>query len=141
MKILVDTNVFLDLLLGRPPFYDEDLRLFNNIKNKNHQIYINAMQFRDIEYALRKKIEDKNKLYIALNSIYQLVTKVIPLTADDAINSIFDYKKDFEDYMLACSCESAMLDCVVTNNKKDFKHETVKVFSVEEFNKIIESSL
>ncbi len=91
------------------------------------------MSFRDIEYVIRKKVSDRNQIKNILNKIYCLVTKIIPLSADDTINAIFDYDKDFEDYLIASSCESMMLDCVVTNNKKDFNHKRVTVFSISEF--------
>ena len=136
MRILVDTNVFIDLILKREPFFEDDVKFLNICRANRHQIYISAMSFRDIEYVIRKQIQDKREVKHILNKIYCLVTKIIPITADDAINTLFDYEKDFEDYLLACSCETAMLDCLVTNNEKDFKHPRVIVLSVKKFNEI-----
>lgn len=138
MRILVDTNVFLDLLLKRKPFFESDVNFLELCKTQNHEIYINAMSFRDIEYVIRKLPNDKDNVKKALNGVYKLVTKIIPLTPDDAINAIFDYEKDFEDCMIDSSCQSASLDCIVTNNKKDFVNAKSKVFSVQEINNILQ---
>lgn len=54
MKILVDTNVFLDLLLKCEPFYNDGVKFLQNCKVNRNELYINAMSFRDIEYALKK---------------------------------------------------------------------------------------
>ncbi len=137
MRILVDTNVFIDLILKREPYYQDDVNFINNCKEQRHEMYISAMSFRDIEYVIRKSIHNVDEVKRILNKVYGLVTKIVPIEADDAINTLFEYEKDFEDYLLSCSAESAMLDCIVTNNKKDFVQPRIKAFSVQEFNQYI----
>ncbi|WP_407668579.1 PIN domain-containing protein [Nonlabens spongiae] len=35
MRVLLDTNVILDLLLARDPFIDSTVKLFERLKNEN----------------------------------------------------------------------------------------------------------
>lgn len=138
MRFLVDTNVFIDLIMKRKPFFNDGVNFLNYCKKQRHEIYINAMSFRDIEYVIRKQL-DKKTVKFVLNKVYGIVTKIIPLAPDDAINAIFDYEKDFEDSMIDSSCQSACLDCIITNNKKDFINSKSKVFSVPEINEILQN--
>lgn len=133
MRILVDTNVFIDLLLKREPFFDDGVRFINKCKKERHEIYINSMQFRDIEYIIRKRVDNKKTYDMLINGVYGIVNKVIPLTADDAINAIFEPGKDFEDTLLANSAESAGLQVIVSSNAKDFAPTNIRAFTLKEF--------
>lgn len=140
MRILVDTNVFLDLLLKREPYFEDGVRFIEHCKANRNELYINAMSFRDIEYVLRKQINDKNLIKDIMNKIYCLITKIIPITPDDAIEAIFNPGKDFEDTLIANSAERAMLDCIVTSNPKHFVDSKIRAFSLKEINKAFEKN-
>ena len=73
-----------------------------------------------------------------LNRIYCLINKIIPITPDDAINAIFEPGVDFEDTLIMNSAESAMLDCIVTSNFKDFGKSNIPVFSLQKINEYFE---
>lgn len=136
MRILVDTNVFLDLLLKREPFFNDGVIFINKCKSHRHLIYINVMSFRDIEYVLKKKVTNKSLRDSMLNKIYTLVDKIAPLTADNVIDAIFEPGVDFEDTLISNSAETTMLDCIVTSNSKDFTNSKIPVFSLKKFNSI-----
>ena len=139
MRILVDTNVFLDLILKREPFYLDAIEFIKKCRIERHEIYVNAMQFRDLEYIIRKKSPRKETYDKLINAVYAVVTKVIPLTADDAINTIFQPGKNFEDTLLANSAETAGLQVIVSSNVKDFYPTHIKAFTLKEFNKLPEN--
>ena len=134
MRILVDTNVFIDLLLKREPFYNDGVEFIKKCRRERHEIYVNSMQFRDIEYIIRKSVDDKKTYDMLINGVYGIVNKVIPLTADDAINAIYEPGKDFEDTLLANSAESAGLQVIVSSNAKDFYPTGIRAFTLKEFN-------
>lgn len=54
MKILVDTNIILDVLLERKPFSSDALRLFEHIETGQLQGFIAATTVTNIFYILRK---------------------------------------------------------------------------------------
>ena len=140
MRILVDTNVFLDLLLKREPFFEDGVQFIHKCKRERHEIYLNAMQFRDIEYIIRKKVDNKETYKMLINGVYGIVNRVIPLTADDAINTIFEPGKDFEDTLLANSAETAGLQIIVSSNAKDFYPTNIRAFTLKEFNALPQNS-
>ena len=120
MKILVDTNVILDVLLQREGQVEFSRNFIKLCKTKRHQIYITSMQIRDIEYIAHKYFHNKQDAQNLINTTYSLVTKLLPLSADSAINSIFSDYTDFEDQLLIEAAEEFLLDCIVTDNIKDF---------------------
>ena len=129
MRVLVDTNVFLDFLLKRPPFFEDAKAFFSYFPKHHHQMVVSPMTFRDIEYVLRKIEPDPEERRRVLRSIYGIVFKIIDLGPDDVINNLFADHKDFEGGLIMESAERNMLDGIVTNNVDDFVGSKVPVFS------------
>ena len=129
MRVLVDTNVFLDAILNRGPFFEDSNAFFEYFSNNGHWLYISSMSFRDIEYVLRKVEKDPFERRKTLSHIYAFVHKIIDLGADDVIDNLFDDHKDFEDGLLIESAKRNMLDAIITNNVKDFIDGDIPVFT------------
>ena len=119
MKVLVDTNVFLEQLLHREK-YDEVDKFFFLASKQYNQMYITSMSLRDIGYALHRQRHSEKKEKKAQFQVYSMVSKVIGVSADAAINSLFSDAKDFEDALQVNAAEEAMCMAIVTFNKKDY---------------------
>ena len=100
MRLLVDTNVFLDFLLQRDDNCKHALRFFIWCKQNKNQTYITSMSLRDIEYFVMKHVHDKTKTNRILSETYGLCSKVIGVSADAAISAIYEDYKDFEDELM-----------------------------------------
>lgn len=132
MRVLVDTNVFLDAILKREPFFEDSKEFFSYFKSNKHQLYVSSMSLRDIEYVLRKVEKDPFERRRTLNIIYSFVHKIIDLGPDDVINNLFSNYKDFEDGLLIESAKRNMLDAIITNNKDDFLDADIPAFTPRE---------
>lgn len=132
MRVLVDTNVFLDAILKREPFFEDSKDFFTYFKSHRHWLYVSSMSFRDIEYVLRKVEKDPIERKRTLTSIYSFIHKIIDIGADDVINDLFDDYKDFEDGLLIESAKRNMLDAIITNNKDDFLDADIPAFTPRE---------
>ena len=62
MRILVDTNVFVDLLFQRDDKWKDALNFFIWCRRYKNQTYITSVSLRDIEYIAHKYIHN-NYLY------------------------------------------------------------------------------
>lgn len=135
MKILVDTNVFLDFLLNRGEQADHAESFFKLCRTNRHSIYLTPMQLRDIEYFAHKKFHNSDESKKVLEVTFSLISKCLSLSADNAINSIFSDYKDFEDQLLIEAAEENMMDCIVTDNVKDFINNegTMPLFTPKDF--------
>ena len=130
-NVFVDTNIIIDLLAKREPFYKDAQDLFTLSDKKEIQLYISSLSFANAYYSIIKHHKDIDaKKYLTkfkvLVKILSLDDKVIEL----ALASDFD---DFEDglqYFTAMVNES---DIIITRNKKDFKYSKIPVMTAGEY--------
>ncbi len=132
MRLLVDTNVFLDLLLQRDEGCKEALQFFVWCKRNRNQTYITSMSLRDIEYVAMRKLHDKKKANAILGDTYSLCSKVIGISADSAITAIYEDYIDYEDELIVQAAKETLVDAIVTNNIHDYKNRGVPVFTPKE---------
>ena len=140
MRILIDTNVYLDYLLTRDGV-DDVINFFELTAKVNNQIYVTSMSIRDIGYVMHRKLHDEKLAKKAQELVYQMSNKIIDITADDTINSIYGEMKDFEDSLISEAAEREMLDAIVTTNVKDFVGANIPVYSVSKMNSILSQQL
>lgn len=133
MRVLVDTNVILDMLLMRPVTGTNSRMFFEMARDFHDELCVSTMTFRDIEYVVRRQLNDLDMRMAVLRSVYSWVFKFVELTADDVINAMFADRPDYEDSLLIEGAERCMLDAIITNNKKDFVKCHIPIFAPEEY--------
>ena len=136
MRLLVDTNVFLDFYLKRDIMGSEAAKFFLNCRRFKHQIYISSMTLRDIGYVSHKYFHNNMKAKEAQLAAYEICSKVIGITADDAIESLYSDMNDYEDSLQVEAAKREMLDLIITNNDKDFVNSSLPVLTPKEFNNV-----
>lgn len=131
MKILIDTNVILDVLTGREPYCESSAAV---LKLCGTQItgLISATQTTDLFYLLRR--EGKGAAW-AKTVIQQLIDhlKVIDATESDVKNALASNMTDYEDALLAFGGKRHRADYLVTRNGKDFMNSPVSALSPQAF--------
>ena len=90
------------------------------------------MSLRDIEYIAMKNLHNKKEANVLLGDVYSICSKVVGISADSAISSIYEDYIDFEDELLIQTAREELLDAIVTNNKKDFVDRGFPVFTPRE---------
>ncbi len=138
MKILFDTNVILDVMLLRAPFYRAATLLISEVERKNIEGYICSTTVTTI-YYLVSKVKKKKETTQLIKNLLQIfnVSHVDKLILESALNSNFP---DYEDSVLHESALRAALGGIVTRDRKDFRKSTLTIFDPEELLKIISSS-
>ena len=127
MKILLDTNVVLDLLLAREPFHQDALKLFNKIEKKELEGYLCAITVTTIHYLISKHA-DKNRAEQGIALLLELF-QVAPVTREVLEAAIMMRYNDFEDAVLCKAGQLAGVDAIVTRNEKDFKKAQLDIYS------------
>ena len=78
-KVFLDTNVVIDLLDKREPFYREAVSLFTLAYNKKITLYISALTFATASYLLRKHGKTEMRLLLDnLRKLSKITTDIIP---------------------------------------------------------------
>jgi len=135
IHILLDTNIIIDLLAAREPFYAEAADLFSLADKKTIKLSVSALSLANTHYILSKFTNDQEARKILRN--IKVIISVLPLddkVVDLALNSDF---KDFEDgiqYFTAIENDQKL---IVTRNKSDFKASKIPVMTPAEFLKSI----
>ena len=131
MKIMIDTNIVLDVLLEREPFYKHSRAILEMCEKRKIYGFISASSATDIFYLVRKALSSTEKAYDALGEILNIV-KILTVTNDDVNKAFLQKAKDFEDCLLATCAKSNNCDAIITRNKKDFLDFGITLFSPEE---------
>ncbi|MFM7604003.1 MAG: PIN domain-containing protein [Prosthecobacter sp.] len=128
MKILIDTNIVLDLLLEREPFVEEAIALFELVETAVIEGFIAATTITNIFYILRKA----QGRAAALQAVSRLATglEICPVDRPTILQALSSNLKDFEDgIQFACAVLSQM-DAIVTRDQSDFAGVSLPVWSI-----------
>lgn len=136
MRFLVDTNVFLDFFFKRDVLGPEAKNFFAWCAFNKNRIYITSMSLRDIGYIAHRFFHDEKRARKIQIETYCLCSKVLGISTDAAIESLYSDMKDYEDSLLAVTAKLELLDAIITNNKKDFLDCGVPVFTPAEIVKL-----
>ena len=136
MRLVVDTNVFLDVLLRRDGFFDESSAFFVHCRQHCDQILVSVMTLRDVQYIVSRIFHSQSEGRKAAVRSYQMASKVIYAESDDAIAALFDDEGDYEDNIMAEIAERNMADAIVTNDRSGFRNSKIPVFTPKEYNDI-----
>ncbi len=136
MRLMIDTNIFIDVLIQREPFYHSSKLVLDLCENKKVQGFLSASAVTDIYYLVRKSVHDNNIAYDALGSVLDIV-KILPITNEDILKAYMQRASDFEDCLLATCAIANSCDAIVTRNKKDFQTFDIAIQSPEELIDIV----
>ncbi len=133
MKVLIDTNIVLDVLLNRKPFVEDAVKTFKQAEKGQIEAFITASSVTDIVYILRKAYS-LSEIKTHLKEMLQFI-KIVGITPSMIIGALDKDTPDFEDaVMMECARQSGM-EIIITRNKPDFKTSDVPSISLEEWTK------
>ena len=137
MNILIDTNIILDYLLEREPFFQYSEALFNAIDEDKISAYVTATTLTDIYYIARKQTKSNEKAKQSILFILG-VMKICPVDRNVIEIALKSGLKDFEDAVQIASAITQGLDAIVTRNAKDFTNVNLSILSTSELLQKIE---
>ena len=130
-KLLVDTNIIIDLLAKRKDFYQEAQELFTLADENQVKLYISSLTFANTHYVLVKELNADEARKVLIK--FKLHVKTLPLDEkilELALSSDF---KDFEDAIQYYTALENKLEIIITRNKKDFKTSKLAVLTAKEY--------
>ena len=127
MRVLIDTNVLLDVLLPRPPFFASSAKVWALAEAKQFEPLVCAVTLTTIHYLVDRQA-GRAAADAAVRVVHQLghTTAVDTQTVADALNS---GNPDFEDAVQAASAMGAGGTHVVTRDPRGFAKTGLTVVS------------
>lgn len=131
MRLFLDTNVMLDFLGERDPFYISAAKIATLADKRSLRIIVSALSYATVNYFLTKydgleKTKEKLRKFKVISEICELDEVII----EKGLNSDFS---DFEDSLQYFSALRTECDIIITRNGKDFKKSEIPVMSPDEF--------
>jgi predicted nucleic acid-binding protein len=131
MNVFVDTNILLDVLARREPFYADSAEVWTLAETGRIVGFASTLSLPNLYYLLRrtKGQQSARKALSILRDIFTLV----PLDAQITNQAIDAGIKDFEDAIQFFSALRAAAAVLVTRNPRDFPSGDVAVQTPAEF--------
>lgn len=131
MKILVDTNVILDVLLKREPFYHDGAKVLNLSSKGNVDLFVSASAVTDIYYIANQTIKNRSEIKNLLSRLLKVVS--IASVSEDMIKRALELPwKDFEDSVQYSVALLQEMEGIVTRNPNDYKEAEIDIWMPEE---------
>ena len=122
-NILIDTNVFLDILLHRPAAAQGSACIASHLL-RGDRCFVTSKALTDIYYVVRKAAHSKETAADAVRTIMSIST-VADVQSVDIHRALELDMADFED-AVAASVAERLEAVIVTNNLKDFSNSPVR---------------
>ena len=123
MKILIDTNIILDLLCNRVAFSESASKVFKFCEVNQVEGFISALSVPNIVYIMRKELDEKR-----IGEIIQMLSSICTiadLKGSDMQKAAALPINDFEDALQSVCAARIHADFIVTRNLKDFRNSEV----------------
>jgi predicted nucleic acid-binding protein len=130
-RIFVDSDIILDLLGHREPFYKYAAELFSQADKGNVHLFVSSLSFSNLNYLLSRQYSaDQSRMKLlkfkTLVSVLSVTDKIVEL----ALSSDF---KDFEDGLQYYTATENEIKLLLTRNLKDFRTAEISVMTAEQF--------
>jgi len=129
-RLLLDTNIILDIALKREPHFEHSSKIFELIDRKRIIGYITASTVTDIYYISRK--EKGNEIAIEFISNLIEIIDVIGVDKSTIVKALKSNLKDFEDAVQVSAAENYDIEIIVTRNKSDFLNSGLEILTPKE---------
>jgi predicted nucleic acid-binding protein len=129
-SVFLDTNILLDFIFERQPFFDEAVELFQLRADNKLEFYVSSLSLANLAYNIqRQKRNPRPIIEVFLNW-----TQVVALDKNIFLETVPSAFKDFEDglqFFSALRVEN--VDAIISRNKKDFFPSSIPVLTAGEY--------
>ena len=132
MKVYIDTNILVDLVLAREEFLEDAQKVFVAGYTGAAHLVVSALSFVNTVYLAKKYKFPHDEVLSKLRLIAEFVD-VADLRGQNVVENLDCEWKDYEDATQHRSALDEGVDCIVTRNKKDFSNSQLPVYTPAEF--------
>ena len=132
MRVLIDTNVILDILQKREPFFTDSYRALRRALENDAECLISASAATDIFYALRKSLGSAQQAKEHIDQLAQVVS-FADVQCMDIHTALMRAMPDFEDAVVDAVAERNGASYILTRNIKDFAGSVVPAILPADF--------
>jgi len=137
-RVLIDTNIILDIALKREPFFKSSAELFDLIDQKTISAYLTASTITDIYYISKRQKNHETAIQF-ISDILNIID-VIGIDKKVIFDALQRGMKDFEDAVQISAAAFNDIGIIITRNKADFENSGLEIYTPIEFISLIEEN-
>ena len=119
MKVLIDINILLDVVLERDPWHPAAARLLSAVDEGHIVGFVASHTVPTIHYIV-EKARDRATAVSVISDLLRVV-EVVPVEKDDLHRALVLPLDDFEDAVQLAAALKIDAEYIVTRNEKDFE--------------------
>lgn len=131
MRILLDTNVILDVLLDRQPWVSDAAQIWQLCSAGQVDGYVCATSITNIFY-IAHRLTDRARARAAIR-LCIATFRVCPVDREALLRADSLSGDDIEDNLQIASAMIADLDAIITRDPEGFRHSPVRAFTAADF--------
>jgi predicted nucleic acid-binding protein len=117
-RVLIDTNIIVDIATRREPFFEHSSKILELAIEGKIIAYVSASAVTDIFYILQKENGKINTIQF-LKDLFDYIN-ILSVDKKIIINALNMNWEDFEDAVQGNVASYNSLDAIITRNTKDF---------------------
>ena len=137
MKLLIDTNVIIDILEHREPFFTNSYKVIQLGLEGKLEAVMCAGAVTDVYYIISRSLRDKAKAREKIIGLTTLI-RICDTIAVDITTALPLKMPDFEDAVVAAIAKREKANYIVTRNEADFINSPVPAISPTQFLAMLE---
>ncbi len=130
-RVFIDTNIMLDFLGERKPFYDPIAKIATLAEKGKLTMIVSPLSFATVNYFLSKFESTK----IAKEKLrkFRILSEICVLDQHTVEKGLNSSMRDFEDALQYFSATESGSEIIITRNGKDFTKSLLPVMTADEF--------
>ena len=132
MKLFLDTNVLIDFLLERQPFYPASAMIVSYAVEGKIELCVSSLSIVTANFICVERCKMPKSLYRRKMDFLRNYINVCSVTSNNIYNAYDAEWKDFEDAVQSDVAKDCQTDYIVTRNTKDFEGSIVPVVAAEQ---------
>jgi predicted nucleic acid-binding protein len=132
VKVLVDTNVVLDVLLAQEPHCKNSAIVLQLAYGGHISGILAAVSVTNIFYILRRHKKTCDECYQLMDKL-NAIFKFAPITETTVTTALALRWNDFEDAVQFITAKESKIDFIITRNKDDFDVTDITCMTPTEF--------
>ena len=130
-KVMIDTNVWVDVVLGRPQFAPEAKGAIMACLEEGDEVLVAATSLKDVFYFAAKSA-GSDAGYEAVRLMLEIAT-LAPVDAVVCENAVSLERPDYEDGIVAACMDAEGADAIITRDAKSFNDLSAATYTPAEF--------
>ena len=131
MNLLLDTNVYIDFLGRKEPFYPAAMRIAAAGYFGDCRLWVAAQSINDAFYVLSRYV-DATRVQQTIGKSFQIIAPV-SLSLADYEHAVRLSWPDMEDCLVAIAAEKVRADYLITRDVKGFDRSMVPVIAPDQW--------